>query len=726
MGPFMPVRSHTRIPADDDPSILPEPLRAGTLFLASLRHIGLLNLLPDWMPLARRGGHGTRSLFAVAVLFLMAGPVYGIRPFLKRFQVVIRRCVAPVAGLRGLPSSAALSRALSKMEHAQVRPFLDRLLCSDAGVSSLLRSPHVQHRDAHGQGWHVLDLDPTVTAFRQRTLPEGEDLPPPQRRAVGKAGYTGHKRGEIRLRHIPVVHGGAGLWLSYRLSAESSSATPLVGTLVSGARKVVLEADPLAQVLCRCDGEFGSVGAMRACIDAGVPVLTRLSRYNLLDEDEARVALQKARWRVVSNEAGRQREAAELGNFTLLPSDGAAGSREPVTVRVIVTRLARKEGEQLTHGVLREGYQLELFATTLEPTAWPAQDVVELYFGRAIIENCFAQEDREFGLERTFSFQPAGQEWMVGVGLYLWNVLVCRGLALAEPLPPTPTDQLPRPAEAVAPESVAEDQPMATEDPPFPTVEEGVSAPPELEVPPDERAARDEAIALELWAITSEAYQFLEATEGGWKLDHQARVIRCSRRKPLSLVHVEVQTLLTPKASNRLLLRAELADCRICPLRATCIPGKKDGPKRSTGKQFGRAVSAAKAERASDLLRQLRHEEPQPRALKARFAASVLTAPGPWLPATPAFQAATSRRRLRAAVAAVAVDVSVRPPATSPSVLHPCLAMDRRTAQHRRKSWVQRDRRQRLRTDTTLRFTGKEAAALLASLFPETALERAP
>ena len=70
----------------------------------------------------------------------------------------------------------------------------------------------------------------------------------------------------------------------------------------------------------------------------------------------------------------------------------------------------------------------------VRPAPWPAPDVIELYNGRSGMENRLAQEDRELGLQRTFSFHPAGQEWMCGVGLFLWNEQVRAGW-LANPPP---------------------------------------------------------------------------------------------------------------------------------------------------------------------------------------------------------------------------------------------------------------------------------------------------
>lgn len=119
-------------------------------------------------------------------------------------------------------------------------------------------------------------------------------------------------------------------------------------------------------------------------------------------------------WRVVpSSDAAKPTEAADLGWVTRDPSPGSVDAEEgPVEVRIVLSRL-RPTGGRARHGVLIDGYQVEMFGTTLPPEAWPADEVVALYRARAVIENRCAQEDREFATERTLSYHPWGQMLMV-------------------------------------------------------------------------------------------------------------------------------------------------------------------------------------------------------------------------------------------------------------------------------------------------------------------------
>ena len=99
---------------------------------------------------------------------------------------------------------------------------------------------------------------------------------------------------------------------------------------------------------------------------------------------------------------------------------------------MVVTRFRSADPEH-KHGAgwLHEGWHYELFATALDGPAWPANDVATLYFGRACLENRFAQENRELGLNRVFSYSLPGQLLATAVGMYVWNRRVCLGAELA-------------------------------------------------------------------------------------------------------------------------------------------------------------------------------------------------------------------------------------------------------------------------------------------------------
>lgn len=651
-------------------------LRPAAVLLDTLRTNQVLDQVDAWLPLSRKGGHATRSLFSFAVAFLMSGPTTGIRPFAQALADRGGDLLAGLADVAALPSSASVSRALAGLAHAQVRPFVERLLVSDPGTVAALSNPHLLHRSARGLSWHVLDLDPTITAFRQRTLPEDDDLPEPERLAEGCPGYTGQKRGEVRVRLIPILHAGAGLWLDCQMEQGDRPVERHVESLVRNGKAAVAATPDHRRVVVRADGEFGSVGSLRACQNAGVDVLARLSRYKLLDSEEGVRALGEASWRPVRCSTGApKREAAELGTFRLKASAGSAAEGEEIEVRVVVARVPC-EGKP-THGVVRQGWQLELFATTLSKEEWPAEDLVALYFGRSALECRFAQEDREFGLERTFSFSLPGQEWMVSVGLFLWNTLICRALALnplTEPVAPQP----PRPPDEPAPSS----PPIVVEPaPPTPAPATPLPPTPRLRATPTERG---------LWGLTCDVFKDV-GDRPGWTFDHGRRVVHCPASKPLRLATVSLK-------NRTAALLAKKDDCKECPLRDTCITKKPGRPPNAQPKLIARRASIAVLERIDALL-VTRRQEPR-RILDAELELPpppppIHTPPGPrivgpLLPTTPLFLPAACRKEARTALANLAFSLEIERILPEPPKRHPYLATSDADRQHQRKTWAAR------------------------------------
>jgi hypothetical protein len=675
---------------------------------------GLLTRLREWLPLSRRGGHGTEALFSFALVFLAAGRRWGIRPFSIAYALPLQRLIAPLVGLKALPTAASMSRALGRLKEEEVRAFSDRLLIADPGTSALLASQHVLHRDALGAPWHVLDFDPTIEAFRQRDLPADASMPEPTRIAPGTPGYTGHKRGELRIRHLPLLHAGSGLWLAYRLDATGGSLLPLLANLLRVARSTLDKAAPHS-IVVRADGEFGSVGAMRTCLAGGVHVLTRLSRYSLLDRAEIKAELAAARWRkVASDGSGPPREAADLGVFMLYPTaDAHDADGGPVSVRVVVTRFRRSSKPE--HGVLRDGHQLEMLATNLPADAWPAEHLVTHYFGRGAMENRFAQEDREIGIDRTFSNHPPGQEWMSGIGLFLWNMLVVRGVAAA-PLGTTLPDQERRP------HSADDDAQHPSVLPPVhvdlsdatqvdASDEPGPVAPPAAPCAESLRTTEGDEGELrqELWSIARKALDN-HSLPAGWSLDDERRVLRCQNGEELSVYAVQSEARKRDaegeRTKHRIMLRTDTRACYGCPFGPECTSAKT-----SLYRQVTRAISGAEAARGRGLLDTLkkyqrkeqllkRHRRPQaptpaaaetPAPRRPLRVESVALPPGNLVPASPLFLPAASRGLVRELVRAVNVGVALAPgPTPHRPPAHPLLATSQEARRHQRATWAQR------------------------------------
>jgi hypothetical protein len=699
---------------------IPDDLKLGAALLAGLQGRGLLQRVQEWLPLSRRAGHGVGALFAFALVYLAAGRRWGIRPFALAFDVALNGLLAPLVGLHALPTAASVSRALGTLKHAAVRSFVDRLLTSDPETSAVLASPHVRHRDANGRGWHVLDFDPTIEAFRQRGLPQDVSLPESERLAPGTPGYTGHKRGELRIRHLPLQHAGSAVWLAYRLDATGGSLLPFLSELLRVGRATLDRVSP-GDIVVRADGEFGSVGAMRTCLAAQVHVLTRLCRYALLDRAEVRAAMATASWRkVVSAGGGPTREAADLGLFTLYPdADAKEADGGPVEVRVVVTRFPRSSPPE--HGVLQDGFQVELFATSLPADAWPAEEVVTLYFGRGAMENCFAQEDREIGIDRTFSYHPPGQEWMSGVGLFLWNLLIGRGVA-ATPLPPEVPAQEARvhsaeadpPSPAVAaslcvdarhepdgtPESVASREPSVDHEP----LAESAAV-------PDGTRDEERELRQELWSIARKAFDTLPLPDG-WTLHDERAEAQCPNGERLFVCAAESETRARasgePRMKHRIMLRTDTRACNGCPLRAECTSAE-----RNVYKQVTRSISGTEVLRSRELLTRLKKftrkeqirrinkrrdarrpvDAPAQAPLRPLRTAAVALPPGPLHATPPLFLPATSRQLVRDLLRRVGVEIVLAPTKVRRLPAHPLLAATAAARRHQRLTWTQRTNR---------------------------------
>ena len=694
---------------------IPSDLQAAALILEAIRRQGLVDQVDRDLSLVRRKGHTGNSLLAFAVVFLASGPTWGIRRFCSRLRGGVGRAFAAIAGVRSLPSQATISRMLAALPPGRARASVDALLRGPKGMRSLLSSPHVLHRDACGGAWHVVDIDPTVTAFRQRALPSGPEFPDAVRIAPGEPGYTGQYRGEFRVRDVPILHSGAGLWLGIRRMVTEGSTATLAGELVGLARAALKDTPSGARMIARFDGEFGSVGAMRATIDAGAEVLTRLSRYTLLDGEEAAAVLAGSAWYPVkSGGSGPPREAAELGRHLLKPSHGAAGSGKPVTVRVVVTRIPRAAPPE--HGILRGGYQYELFATTLEAEAWPAEAVITLFFGRAGLENRFAQEDREFALYRTFCHEAAGQEWMVGVGLFLWNFLVCKGVELdplparADRQPKRATEPEPQPAPAPAPAADANPPAPIATTPPAPSSATPNAAPATPSAPPTaptaapstppapSRPTKPKTTTAEaaLWAITCDVFADV-AKQKDWSFDHGRRRLFCPNKMPF--LHLSTQAQPLPRTRSVIRMSPGKSACVACPLRATCLRPTRPGAAQPTAmKVIGRSVSHALSARVTELMRERDHEPK--RELRDDGPLAPLPPPsylpppprvvGDRIPTSPLFLPAESRASARHALNNARVEFRLFASRARPRRRHSLLARDEAHRQHRRATWTER------------------------------------
>lgn len=644
-----------------DPALLPDALGLGACTLERFRTSGLIAKLEVWLPVSRNGGYTVAPVFAALAVYFLARTGGGIQRFLRGLGGMLGRRLAAIVRLRTLPSSSAMSRMLGGLDHASVRSFLDHLLPEPIAEAGILKHPSVHHLDARGEPCHVVDVDPTVRPRRQRELPDDEERFAGVRRCVGEPGYVGRHRGEIRNRTVPAIHDGSGLWLAVRLLENEGSIVPTFRDLVDRSLTVLgAEGVPPERVIFRGDGEFGSTLALLAPVSRKSHVITRISRYSLLQHEAVERHLQGVTWHPVrKGESGIPKEAAELGIFQLVNEAG-----DQVEMRVVIYRIpaSSTEKSENEYGFHLGGHHIGLLATSLDAERWPAPDVVELHMGRSSIENRFLQEDRELDLGHTVSENPAGQEFAVGVGLFLWNEQICSGWRRRPPIiaprrqkrrpspvasfaeapltgstdagpenlgateiPEVRTEDIPDlqhldaepPGTTEIPEVQTEEKPpaslelVASEDLPDPPRSEPVpEAPTEAALTLKDTTSESPSLNEPLSPVTHARRALGEVLlrafadlnrRSGWSIEAEAGIVRCPNRQVLSPYNLAKPASGEPRLS----VRTDPHACLGCPFRPGCFPVER----RGAYKQVSRALTAQESLVASPALATLRSKE---------------------------------------------------------------------------------------------------------------------
>src|SRR6266568_347166 len=344
------------------------------LLAHTLTRLGLLPEISERVRFARKR-FGTFEVIDFVVV-LMGYAISG-EPTLAAYYERLQPFATPFMALFGrsqLPHRSTLSRFLAAVDEACVEAlrsvFLQDALARPGpaeGVGGLW--------DRQGQRWVVFDLDGTRQAARQRALPQGPDLPPPQRRLLAACapGYTGRKRGEV-----------------------------------------VRTRTTLLQALIRLDGQYGNGAIIADLLVAQIPWLMRGKDYGLLElaQVKERLAL-PADEQFVHPESGICRDLFDCGELPVT----AEGHRSRV---IIATHQAGTTVSPI--GVTRDGIVYELFFTALPASGFTAADVLKLYLHRGSFETVLSDEDREQDSDRWSSYTTYGQEiWQI-LSQWMWNL----------------------------------------------------------------------------------------------------------------------------------------------------------------------------------------------------------------------------------------------------------------------------------------------------------------
>lgn len=551
---------------------LPEALARFATTVTATRQRGVLDEVAARLRLARRHGYGGIDLFLFLLCFICQREARGLRAFQERFAP----WGAQIAGLGGrssFPKQSSISRAASCLTSEQVTEFCSWLLDAAIGESPLRTADEVMYRDGLGTRWHVMDIDGTVTCFRQRALPEDEDSPAPRRRvqpALARPGHAGRKRGDVQFSQILLQHAGSSLWLGSWVAPSNGEPRQAMAEAASLASRWRVEGQ--AEVLLRFDGGLSGAPSMAACREAGVHFLTRVARYEWLGTMAAQATLASAPWAPVEDSgSGPKREAIDFTCHRFVESKVAGQERRSIDeVRVVVSRFA-SDGTKRGAGVVIGEWQYEMYATDLPPAAWSASDVVTCYYGRCGQENRFAQKRAELGLDRTFFYHLPAQHLGCIIGLFVWNLELVAGARLVQLKPgltPAQAAQAPAGQSAQAPDASPEGPARAANL----TPQDATIAPARCDARP-KGASKQQllaacALALREWAAGPALRKWL-AAHPGWTADASDPQPRCPRGEPTRTINMR-------REGAALYVINEVAEgtCYQCPMRPQCTRSK--------------------------------------------------------------------------------------------------------------------------------------------------------
>lgn len=571
---------------------LPEWASPYAVVMEGASSLGLLEGLATRLRVVREGGYTGVDVTPTLVGYLTSG-IGSIKEFSNRC-IPHRAELAAIAGRSKFPAASSISRYLKAATPADVGPVVSWLLL-DAVPLDVMRSERAVERDRQGHDVHYFDWDPKILTFRQRGLPESEDMPAGRRRSEeAAAGYPGRKRGNVQFSRSLVQHTASGHFVGLEMAAGNGFAEDFckhaIVSVLAAAHGAVL--NPQDCVL-RMDGAFGTTRILGACQQAGIGYLTRLSHYSLLSRPEVIEWMSEQSWEAVLDSAsGPRREALDLGSFTL--TDDTTG--QEVETRIIVTRF--ETDKPAGAGKVDGNIVYELFAVSRDESAWRAAEVVQAYYARSGAENRYAQLDREFNIDRTFSYHQAGQHLVTALALWIWNLQTLLGYRMQheQEEPPNGPEACPRPP---------------TTQPEFLDIQ------------------------VESWADLDVDWEG-EAKKRGFQWDEARKLLICSRGKALAFYRVKGRVIE---------FRGKKSNCDRCPIRGQCSSSSR----RQFRKHVGITVAA---EDAPPWMAERQGKSPERCRLPTM-------APGPYPPQPSRLFPAALRKHVTRACCDVAVKVTV-------------------------------------------------------------------
>jgi hypothetical protein len=346
---------------------------AATILLAqSLRTHGLLAALTRQVRLARGrfGRYEVIDFLALVLGYAISGErtlhasFERLAPFAVPFTAVFER--------GSLPHRATLSRFRSAVDGPCVEA-LRTLVVSSSLTWGWTAQTIGGLWDRTGRRSLVFDIDGTREAARQRALPQGSTLPPPQRRldAICAPGYKGRRRGEVVRTRTTVLQMPTRHWLG-TFGGKGNGASR--GELATARQAVGAYLDawdlPHAAGIIRVDGHYGDPAVFAQIVPAGFHVIGRGKGYTLLEHPHVQAVLAQATPVTLTMPESHVTDAVfDVPGVPLGPNQ--------VRGRIMLTRHAWT-GEPVAVGKLVGTWIYELFLTTLPSDGFLATDVLDL------------------------------------------------------------------------------------------------------------------------------------------------------------------------------------------------------------------------------------------------------------------------------------------------------------------------------------------------------------
>jgi hypothetical protein len=535
--------AHNSVEIQIDPTSVPtlpswfgEVVMVAQLFTTS----GVLQAIQDQVRFARArfGTYDVIDFLVVLLGYAISGEptllafYERLTPFAPAFMALFNR--------QALPHRSTLSRFLAALDQPAVEA-LRTLFQEDLVTRTAHTFPPGGLWDRQGQHWLVFDVDGTKQAARQRALPSLPELPDAQRRLdqVCAPAYLGRKRGEVARTRTTVLQAHSHHWLGTFGGAGNGDYR---GELVRACQAIIDYAGwlcmPLALILIRLDGLYGTTAVLKPLLLSGVGVIVRSKEYRFLDLPVVAARLtQPPDAQTTHPESGAQRALFDCPDIAL----GSSGLR----VRLIIATHPTTSTSKPPIGVLREGTVYELFLTTAPQSAFTCKDVLDLYLHRGSFETVLADEDQEQDADRWCSHSSCGQECWQILNQWLWNLRLDCGQHLS-PSPLCWTEFAP----AVASVPVQAHEPAAEPVPVSETAQEKTAACQPMRYGPPQFARPS----------------FTKGFAGSDFVLQPDGTLHCPAGHPL----FEHERRPERHGSIRVVYGARITHCRPCPLRSQC------------------------------------------------------------------------------------------------------------------------------------------------------------